>query len=206
MLVYCQLDTLYQTSVAFESKHDSRVQRNKIQWIKKIIFMHKKTYMNIPGSHFIRLQGVRTCMRDNSLFGKIYQLVLAYQSLGYAGYQIITGPLFTKKTPSYGYRIPIINLRRSDDRLRFIMGIAILIKRRLLSEYRPWSGYNTALHTFEYFFPRILLSRVFAYSTREVAYARHNVFVVLVNSFAQTNCCKRRCKSFTMPHIIRRTQ
>ena len=33
-----------------------------------------------------------------------------------------------------GIEIPIINLRRSDDRLRFIMGIPILIRRRLLSE------------------------------------------------------------------------
>ena len=34
--------------------------------------------------------------------------------------------------------IPIINLRRSSDRLRFIMGIPIPIRRRLLSEERPW--------------------------------------------------------------------
>ena len=33
-----------------------------------------------------------------------------------------------------GIWIPILNLRRSDDRLRFIMGIPILIRRRLLSE------------------------------------------------------------------------
>ena len=33
-----------------------------------------------------------------------------------------------------GIGIPIINLRRSDDRLRCIMGIPILIRRRLLSE------------------------------------------------------------------------
>ena len=33
-----------------------------------------------------------------------------------------------------GIGIPIINLRRSDDRLRFIMGIPILIRRRLLNE------------------------------------------------------------------------
>ena len=37
-----------------------------------------------------------------------------------------------------GIGIPIINLRRSDDRLRFIMGIPILIRRHLLSEQRPW--------------------------------------------------------------------
>ena len=30
--------------------------------------------------------------------------------------------------------IPIINLRRSSDRLRFIMGIPIRVRRRLLSE------------------------------------------------------------------------
>ena len=36
-----------------------------------------------------------------------------------------------------GIGIPILNLRRSDDRLRFIMGIPILIRRRLLSEQRP---------------------------------------------------------------------
>ena len=35
--------------------------------------------------------------------------------------------------------IAIINLRRSSDRLRFIMGIPIPIRRRLLSEKRPWS-------------------------------------------------------------------
>ena len=33
-----------------------------------------------------------------------------------------------------GIDIPMINLRRSDDRLRFIMGITILIRRRLLNE------------------------------------------------------------------------
>ena len=33
-----------------------------------------------------------------------------------------------------GIGIPMINLRRSDDRLRFIMGIPILVRRRLLSE------------------------------------------------------------------------
>ena len=36
--------------------------------------------------------------------------------------------------------IPMINLRRSDDRLGFIMGIPILIRRRLLSVYMPRWG------------------------------------------------------------------
>ena len=36
-----------------------------------------------------------------------------------------------------GIGIPMINLRRSSDRLRFIMGIPILIRQRLLSKQRP---------------------------------------------------------------------
>ena len=43
---------------------------------------------------------------------------------------IVPGPFFTNKTPSYQYRIPIINLRRSSDRLRFIMGIPIPVGNR----------------------------------------------------------------------------
>ena len=47
------------------------------------------------------------------------------------------GSLFTEKTPSYGYRIPIVNLRRSDNRLRFIMGILVPLRQCFLSEYKP---------------------------------------------------------------------
>ena len=35
-----------------------------------------------------------------------------------------------------GIRIPIINLKRSSDRLRFIMGILIHVRRRLFGEYK----------------------------------------------------------------------
>ena len=41
--------------------------------------------------------------------------------------------------------IPIINLIRSSDRLRFIMGIPIPIRRRLLSEYRPSRVYESTV-------------------------------------------------------------
>ena len=37
------------------------------------------------------------------------------------------GRLRGKNTPCYRYRNPIINLRQSDDRVRFIMGIPILL-------------------------------------------------------------------------------
>ena len=54
----------------------------------------------------------------------------------------ITGPQWVWTLGLYSLRrrrlmgigIPIINLRRSDDRLRFIMGIPILIRQHLLGE------------------------------------------------------------------------
>ena len=55
-------------------------------------------------------------------------------------YYDVPGPLFTKKIRRRrltGIGIPIINLRRSDDRLRFIMGIPILIRWRLLVNRGP---------------------------------------------------------------------
>ena len=47
------------------------------------------------------------------------------------------GPLFTKKTPSYQYRDSHYKPETSSDRLRFITGIPIPVRRRLLSEERP---------------------------------------------------------------------
>ena len=38
------------------------------------------------------------------------------------------GPRLNISIPSYRYRIPIINIRRSHDRLIFILGIPILSK------------------------------------------------------------------------------
>ena len=43
-----------------------------------------------------------------------------------------------------GIGTPNINLRRSDDRLRFIMGSSIVIRDRLLSEKRPRKIYKLA--------------------------------------------------------------
>ena len=47
---------------------------------------------------------------------------------------IIQGLYSLRRRRLTGIGIPMINLRRSDDRLRFIMGIPILIRWRLLSE------------------------------------------------------------------------
>ena len=41
----------------------------------------------------------------------------------------LTNYTYTKMTPSYWYRNPIINLRRSTDRLGFIMGIPIFTRK-----------------------------------------------------------------------------
>ena len=46
-------------------------------------------------------------------------------------------PIFTNRRRFTGIGIHIINLRRSDDRLRFMIGIPIPIRRCLLSESGP---------------------------------------------------------------------
>ena len=61
---------------------------------------------------------------------------------GWEGYRCNIGRLSVGTLGLYSLRrrrlisigIPIINLRRSSDRLRFIMGIPIPVRRRLLSE------------------------------------------------------------------------
>ena len=50
---------------------------------------------------------------------------------------IVLGLYSLRKHRLISIGIPIINLRRSSDRLRFIMGIPIPVRRRLLSEYSP---------------------------------------------------------------------
>ena len=53
----------------------------------------------------------------------------------YNGVLIVTlGVYSLRRRRLTGIGILMINLRRSDDRLRFIMGIPILIRRRLLRE------------------------------------------------------------------------
>ena len=47
---------------------------------------------------------------------------------------LVPGPLLAKKTPFYGYMHPVKNLRRYDDRLRFIMVIPIPLRRCLLNK------------------------------------------------------------------------
>ena len=46
----------------------------------------------------------------------------------------LQGPYSLRRRRLISIGIPIINLRRSSDRLRFIMGIPIPVRRRLLSE------------------------------------------------------------------------
>ena len=47
---------------------------------------------------------------------------------------VVPGLYSLRRRRLTGIGIPMINLRRSDDRLRFIIGIPILIRRCLLSE------------------------------------------------------------------------
>ena len=64
----------------------------------------------------------------------ISNYILIVDALAILGACASAGPLFTKRHRIIGIGIPIINLRRSSDRLRFIMGIPIPVRRRLLSE------------------------------------------------------------------------
>ena len=54
----------------------------------------------------------------------------------------VVGHYLLKRCRLTGIEIPIINLRRSDDHLRFIMGIPISIRRCRLSELRPCMQYS----------------------------------------------------------------
>ena len=48
--------------------------------------------------------------------------------------RFLPGPLLTKRCCLIDIAIPIINIRWSDDHVRFIMGIPIWIGQRILSE------------------------------------------------------------------------
>ena len=71
-------------------------------------------------------------------------LLKASRNLNRVGHFLIIGryvmtsstpePLSTEKTPSYCIGIPIINLRRSSNRLKFIMGIPKHMRWRLFHE------------------------------------------------------------------------
>ena len=71
------------------------------------------------------------CPRLNEL--SHYCLVTPYGIMGSFS-PLILGLYSLRRRRLTGMGIPMINLRRSDDRLRFIMGIPILIRWRLLSE------------------------------------------------------------------------
>ena len=63
------------------------------------------------------------------------------ESVSMTKYNIWLGLYSLRRRRLSSIAIPIINLRRSSDRLRFIMGILgipIPVRRRLLSVYRPW--------------------------------------------------------------------
>ena len=68
----------------------------------------------------------------------ICDMLLVYTPIAIYGlYPIrLSGPLFTKTAPSYVYKNPIINLRRSDDRLRFVTIIPITISMMTSSKWK----------------------------------------------------------------------
>ena len=76
-------------------------------------------------------------------------------------YQWLYGHLFTKKRRRTGTGIPIINLRRPDDRFRFIMWILKPIRRCLFSDWRPR---YCIMYTTYYIYILLLVHLVYWYS------------------------------------------
>ena len=87
----------------------------------------------------------------NKQSGWLQCLFLSYQSLLWMQVIVIAHILHSFYSPRrrhlIGIGIPIKKLRRSSDRLRFIMGILIHLRRCLISEYMPRQSCFTATGT-----------------------------------------------------------
>ena len=101
-----------------------------------LCFIYRKRYYicvhNVPGKKYPN-STTHTCISNRNI-----KLSLRL-TLSLPGSLLSTGWSLT------GLGIPVINLRRSDDRLRFVTGIPIPIRRCLHSEetprVRPWDTY-----------------------------------------------------------------
>ena len=91
-------------------------------------------YSDLVGSHFESLPF--SACRRYFCPPKLTQSFISFRSCWVAFWTSSGAPLlnFTKKTPPYGFRNPMINLRRSDDRFSFKIGVPIPIRPFLLSE------------------------------------------------------------------------
>ena len=82
---------------------------------------------------------IQTSLQCNVLVHRIFGKSLTGKTLISQALDPKTLGLYSRRRRRLtGIGIPMINLRRSDDRLRFIMRIPILIRQRLLGEKRPW--------------------------------------------------------------------
>ena len=128
---------------------DSWEQTSVKNWIKIQNFSFMKTHLKLPFAkwrHFV--QGAVSKMtfvwllslkkKMSSKLELSRRMHLGLRSVPWGAPRAI----FTKKTPSYWYENPIINLRQSHERLSFIMGNPIPRKRWLLSE---WNAENISI-------------------------------------------------------------
>ena len=105
----------------------------RLSWINPSIWCdvmwRDLTWFDVTSSNELRETWSKIGQRDGGLM-----------AAGIKSQPIVTqlGLYLLRRRRLISIGIPIINLRRSSDRLRFIMGIPIPVRRRLLSEKRPW--------------------------------------------------------------------
>ena len=111
-----------------------------IVFIRNHFVLHQIFYLSLPGPSGYFFFGRIICLWERYRWLCTWDCLLSYCALGQYLYipshiapltlvsSCSAGPLFTKKTPPIGIGIPIINLRRSSDRPRFITGIPIPVR------------------------------------------------------------------------------
>ena len=95
--------------------------------------------MNCSSDFPVLLFNHRNCASSGAYFGFGSHQYYPYRSgLHHWYWDIIQCLYSTSRHHIIGAGIPIINLRRSLDRLRFILGIPLPVRRRILSKSMPW--------------------------------------------------------------------
>ena len=109
----------------------SSIINTRFAWQQKLPVHQQPWYwLNSLGIFQFQYIGGFMCVFDNKIQSTTYENDNFETFFGW----MLQGLYSLRRPHLTGIGIPIINLRRSDDRLRFIMGISILIKRCLLSE------------------------------------------------------------------------
>ena len=113
----------------------------EVTYVVKLDVLFNSAPVTIPGYH---VEWAPHCMQHELTdFTHDYVMILlcalhiASDHRKVWAYRGIQGLYSLRRRRLISIGIPIINLRRSSDRLRLIIGIPIPVRRRLLSESRP---------------------------------------------------------------------